>query len=405
MSATYWLGQLDCTERGPRPNLANAVRVIDKDPTLGPDILWYDEFRDRVMVARGHPPRPWTPEDDYRLTVYMQDKEIGISLLQDSIVKKAVLMRAKSRTRHCVRDYLLALQWDGVPRLAHALEDHWGVECSPRQPVDYVRAVSANLFRGLVARILVPGCKLDEMVVFEGRTGAKKSMALEVLGGEWHGVAHTRVTEKDFFQDLQGKWIMVVEELDSFSKAQVERIKTVITTRRDTFRGSYDPRSTDHARQCALAGTTNRDDWGHDETGLRRFMPIVVGNITPDSLTAARDQLFAEAITCHLAGCPWWIYPETAAEVQALRQDYDEWTSLIVPWAQLQILGGATHITVGAALAGAVKIEASKVDKVAQMRAGRILALSGWTRSLNRVNGIPMRIWFPPVTTDTTLMV
>jgi hypothetical protein len=50
MTAPNWLTILDCTEKGPRPNLANAVRVLQHDPTLGPDILWRDDFLDQVII-------------------------------------------------------------------------------------------------------------------------------------------------------------------------------------------------------------------------------------------------------------------------------------------------------------------------------------------------------------------
>lgn len=396
-----WRATLNCTKAGPVPNLSNAVLVLHSDPTLGPDYIWYDEFRDLIFTTRGCAQRPWTDEDDYALTVYMQDDPIGITHLNDHIVKKAVRLVAKQRTKHCVRDWLNGLKWDGEPRIAMALEDHWGVETEVSQPLDYVRAVSTNLFIAMVARVMVPGCKVDEMIVFEGRTGAKKSMALEVLAGEWHGVAHSRVTEKDFFQDIQGKWLMVVDELDSFSKAQVERIKSVITTRKDTFRGSYDSRSSDHYRNTVLSGTTNRDDWGHDETGLRRFMPIRVGHITPDTLAAARDQLFAEAVLCFKEHQPWWQYPISAADVQFARQHYDEWTDPVMKWCNEQSVT-RPRLTVGEVLEGALRISPKDAGKAEEMRVGRILSLCGWQKGFQRVNGIPCRFWVSVTTCVTT---
>lgn len=400
----YWHVELAHNDKGhPYPNISNALRVLHLDPTLGPDILWYDEFLDRIMWAREGPVREWNEEDIYSLTSYMQDQPIGITNLPDHIVKKTVLTVAKQRTKHCVRDWLSGLKWDGEDRLDLALEDHWGVVASATQPVEYVRAVSRNFFLALVARIYDPGCKLDEMVVFEGRTGAKKSMALEVVGGAWHAVAHSRVTEKDFFQDFQGQWVMVVEELNSFTKAEVERIKSVITTSNDNFRGSYDARSSKHPRQNVLTGTTNRDDWGHDETGLRRFMPVVVGDITPDTLAAARDQLFAEAVHRFKAHEMWWIYPSSAADVQYARQDYDEWTQPVMKWCAERVFQGSAYLTAGEILVSALGFKPGDVDKRAQMRIGRILTLSRWERQLLRIDGVPCRRWIPPATTDLAI--
>lgn len=391
-----WARVLDSTERGPRTNLFNAVLVLQKDPTLQADMLWYDVFLDQIILARDGAPRLLTDEDIYGFTVYMQDDAIGMKTIADYIVKKAVHLVAKQRTRNCVQDYLLSLTWDGIPRIEQALEDHWGVQMHARQPCAYVRAVSRNFFLALTQRALYPGSKVDEMIVFEGEQGTLKSTALEELVRPWHGVAHSRVTEKDFFQDMQGKWLMVVDELDAFSRADISRIKTVISTRVDTYRGSYDARSSDHQRACCLAGTTNRSDWGHDDTGLRRFMPIVVGEINIRSLQDARDQLFAEAVCQLKQKAKWWIYPPSAQQVQADRQEYDEWAALVVPWAHRQITMGEPHVTVTAALMGPLGFRPGELDKPSQMRVGRILAVAGWRRDLLRINGIATRIWVPP---------
>jgi predicted P-loop ATPase len=391
MSDTSWHVHLDKSERGFRPTLSNAVAVLQHDPAYGPDVLWYDEFLDRVLTRiNGDAPREWRDDDDYRLTVYMQ-QTIGIPSLSDIIVAKAVKYVAHQRVKHVVRDWVLPLPWDGIDRVDHAFEDYWGVDCNETMPCEYVRAASRNLFLGMVARILRPGCQLDTMVVFEGAQGIGKTSALRVLGGPWYALAHESVTRKDFFEALQGKWVIEIGELDAFSRAEVTRVKTVISTPSDRFRASYGHRANDHPRQCIFAGTTNHDGWGADETGLRRFWPIRCGDVNLDALVASRDQLFAEARILVLAGAEWWTMPGMTQAIQADRQADDAWTDLIFAG-----LGLDTEITVAEILIRILKFDAAQINRGDELRVGRILRLAGWTKKNLTRNRKQAKRWVAP---------
>ena len=167
--------------------------------------------------------------------------------------------------RNCVRDWLESLKWDQVPRIEHFFENHFGAD---------PRAASANFWISLVARVCRPGCQVDNMVVLEGPQGIRKSSALRVIGGEWFTEQHESATGKGFFEVLQGKLLVEVSEMDSFSRAEVTKVKQIITCTNDRFRESYGRHAKDHPRQCIFVGTTNRDDWNTDVTGARRFWPI-----------------------------------------------------------------------------------------------------------------------------------
>jgi|SRR6267378_1334657 len=377
----------------PHSNLANINAAFVHDAQLRQS-LWYDEFLDRILT--GAPAREWQDADDTRVAVYLQ-REHGLTGVSSRQVSEIVNRYAREQPRHCVRDWLKSLTWDGIARIEESFCDHWGAVPSEKQPHEYLRAISRNFFVGLVARVFQPGCQLDEMVVFESpHQGLFKTSALRALAGPWYAAAHERISDKDFFQDLQGKWIVEISELAAFSRAQVERIKHTITTCVDHFRASYDRRSTDHPRQCVFAGTTNTTDWGTDETGLRRFWPLTVGVVDIPALTAARPQLFAEAIYEFHHGSGWWTVPQSALAVQAERQQYDEWAELILPWASRALVQGAAYLKIYDILTDALKFPPNQIDKSAQMRVARILVLAHWTRDTIRIGDTIAKVWWPP---------
>lgn len=389
MSDLNWVALLDCTDKHiPRSTLANAVLVLQHAPDLGPSRLYYDEFLDRVLTTNSET-RQWRDDDDTRLTVFMQ-QDVGMLTIAESHVASAVRYVARQRTRHCVREWLDTLRWDGIPRIEHALEDYWGVVPAANQPSEYVRAVSANLFLGMVVRVQQPGCQLDTMPVFEGPQGIGKSRALRVLGGAWYMLAAESVTSKDFFQVLGGCWLVEIGEMDSFSRAERERTKLVISTPVDRYRPSYGRHARDYPRQCVFAGTTNHDDYGNDDTGLRRFLPVRCGDIDIPGLAAARPHLFAEALAYWREGRPWWEVPR-ATEAQADRQAEDVWTNTVLDYAM-----GKPDIALADVLREAFKMRDAEMNRSHELRVGRILKLAGWVKKPARRLGKLSKRWFQP---------
>ncbi len=373
----------------PLSNLANVVTVLQKDPQWTADRLWYDEFLGRVQLANS-PTREWRDDDDTRLTVYCQTV-IGLTTLPETEASRAVRLVARQRTRHCIRDYLDGLTWDGVERIAHAFEDFWGANPSMEQPPDYLRSVSANFFLSLIARVRRPGCKADHMPVFEGQQGIGKERALTALGGPWYMVSQYPVGNIDFLRSLPGKWIVEIGELDSFSRAEKERVKIVISSAEDRYRTPNARHAHDEKRQCIFAGTTNKDDWGNDDTGLRRFWPVRCGEINVDGLAAQRDQLFAEADALFASGATWWQTPASTLQVQADRQVDDVWTAVVLEWVRLR-----EDVAIADILRDALKIRDADMTRLHQLRIGNILTLAGWRKRVARRDGKLGKRWFSP---------
>lgn len=382
LRAEGYMDDVDTRPDGtPYPNMANVVRTLS-----GKDI-YLDTFLQRVIGPNG---QEWGEADTRAYAVELQDVK-GFARVGLETVHHAVQAYASSRPRNCAQEMLSNLRWDGERRLAHVLIRAFGAEDSP-----YTRAVGQNLWRSIVARIQRPGAKVDNMVVLEGEQGIRKSTALRaIVGDRFFSEASESPTNKDFFQALQGKLLVEVAEMDSFSRADATAVKRVLSCQVDRYRASYGRTSEDYPRQGIFVGTTNRDDWAKDTTGGRRFWPIRCTTVDILYIEANREQLLAEAMDDVKNSSSWWDVPEEAAEEQEARRAEDPWEQAIADY--LDTMGGEP-VKVTAILTRALGIEAGKQTTIATMRVADILKRRfDYVRAPGRLGAVK-RMWvkLPP---------
>jgi predicted P-loop ATPase len=363
-------------------NLDNVVRAIEADPTIRGHI-WYDEFLDSIVTDWQGPQRKWKDADDVKLALYMQ-RHVGLTKIGVQTCHDAALVAAFHDTRNECRDFLSGLQWDGVPRVGALMPEGFGADDNP-----YTEAVGRCWMISMVARVFSPGCKVDTVPVLEGSQGAGKSSGLAILGGKWFVEGHESVMTKDFFGVLQGHMLVEISEMHSFSRAEVERIKGIISCQVDRYRKAYGRNTEDHPRQTVLVCTTNRDDWQKDDTGARRFWPVRCGKVDHDWLRRNREQLFAEAVRLYLDGVSWWDVPNDRQqeEVEA-RRDVDAWEPVIQQW-----LEGKYRVHMTDLLDQCLKIEIGRQDQMVQKRVARILRVLNWKRGAVRDGGAVYKGW------------
>ena len=384
----------------PHCNINSIFTVIKNLPGLA-GLVWFDEFHQRYFTRWPHsapptdatgPVREWTDHDDITFTRFIQ-QTIAMHGISDQIVSKAINDYAMQHRTNEPRDWLNSLEWDGTERITHFLTACMGTEDS-----EYTRAASSNFWVGLAARIHRPGCQLDNMLVLEGPQGIGKTRALRLLGGPWYAEAKESVTSKDFFLLLTGKLIIEIAELDSFSRAEVTRIKQVITCPTDSYRAPYERRTSDHPRACVFIGTTNEDTYLRDQTGARRFWPIRCGTIQYDFISQHRAQFFAEASHKFKSGAQWYIMPAATADEQEHRRQGDEWEYIINNYLSAPGQLFLDEITVEKIATECLEIDKSDLDKNTQMRIASILRYLHWTRKLVYAGGEKRaRIWIRPV--------
>ena len=363
-------------------NTSNITKVLG---IIRAGQIWYDEFLQKIMTADVNGgTREWRDADDIHLLVEIQSR-IGMVKACKTTVKDSVIEHAYKDTRNELQDWLRGIQWDNVPRIETFFLDLCGAQGS-----SYLSAVSRNFFISLVARAMYPGCQVDNMIILEGRQGMFKSRLLRELGGRWYTVMRSAPQSKDFEITLQGKWLVEIAEMDSFSKSDVSATKRTLTTPTDRYRAPYGTHAEEHPRQSVFAGSVNRDDWNTDETGARRFWPIEVKAIDIDAVRRDREQFFAEAMQLLEHGAQWWKVPEIEATAQQnARYAEDPWAGAVEYWCK-----GRSMVVCADVLSG-LGVPVERHDKPSQMRITAILRSRGWTKKAiwSRAQARPINHW------------
>ncbi|HKD07761.1 MAG TPA: VapE domain-containing protein [Bryobacteraceae bacterium] len=373
-----WRGELVRSDRGiVRAILANAISALRYAPEWVGVLAW-DQFAMRVVARRDTPwgsIGEWTDQEDRRACEWLQHSGILVKLNEAG---QAVQTVARDRSFHPGREYLESLKWDDVPRIDDWLTLYCHAESSP-----FTRAVGARWLTSAVARVCEPGCKADCCLILEGPQGIGKSTTLRILGGDWYTDDVAELTSKDAAIGTRSKWIIEFAELDAISRAEASKIKAFVSRATDHFRLPYDKRAGDFPRECIFAGTVNHSAYLKDETGGRRFWPVVCGRINLEALTRDRDQLWAEAVVRYRGGARWWLdTPELVKDAQAEQDErYDD-----DPWEQkvADYLEGKADTSVSQILLVAVDKATQHWTQTDKTRVARCLIRLDWERYRRR---------------------
>jgi hypothetical protein len=89
--------------------------------------------------------------------------------------------------------------------------------------------------------------------------------------------------------------IAELAEMSGLGKREVEDVKRWTTDTQDVFRTPYGKREESHPRRFVLIGTANKHELNRDETGNRRFMPVMCEESAPLDWAVELPQILAEA--------------------------------------------------------------------------------------------------------------
>ena len=238
---------------------------------------------------------------------------------------------AMERRFNPLRDYLDGLPaWDGVERIPELL-----IRYMKADDTEYVRTVTKKTFTAAVARIYQPGIKFDCMLVLDGEQGIGKSTLFKELAGEEYFSDSLQLSDMDSkaaAEKIQGFWICEIAELAGMKKADIEKVKSFLSSSDDKFRPSYGKTVESHPRQGIMVASVNGDrGYLRDITGNRRFWVVKLHQTeqvkTFEFSEEDRDQIWAEAKHYFHAGEKLFLegaLVEDAAEVQRDAMEEDE---------------------------------------------------------------------------------
>jgi len=184
---------------------------------------------------------------------------------------------------------------------------------------------------------------------------------------------------KDASDYLRGKWLIEMAELSNINKSEVEVAKAFISRSEERFRPAYGRNEVTYLRQCVFAGSTNKSDYLRDETGNRRFWPVMVNGLCDtDALKRDRDQIWAEALNLFNDGEPWWLTEQAEAVAsihQGDRVSQDAWEGDVA-----QFLTGKTEVSPAEVATKGLGIEMPRLDRASTNRITAILSGLGYAR-------------------------
>ena len=244
---------------------------------------------------------------DIKYLLLYFEENYGLTI--EKKIQDAVMVIANENRYHPVRDFLNALQWDGIERIRYCLHRFLGADAD-----DYTCEAMRLFLLGAISRAFRPGCKFEIMLCLVGGQGAGKSSFFRLLAvqDDWFSDDLKKLDDENVYRKMQGHWLIEMSEMIATANAKsIEEIKSFLSRQKETYKVPYETHPADRKRQCVFCGTSNTLDFlPLDRTGNRRFVPVMVHpelaevHILDDE-PAARAyliQVWAEAMEIYRSG-------------------------------------------------------------------------------------------------------
>ncbi len=203
-----WKSKLkrNITDNAVKNYLQNIYLILSNDDNYKGKIGFNE-----LKQMRSYDNSDWNDLMDSWLKLYLE-QEYGLVTSVENINHTCNVIAYK-HSYHPIRDYLNAVQWDGIHRLRSVFTDFLGATDSI-----YTQSVAVVTLVGAVARVFQPGVKFDTCTVFVGKQGTGKSKFIGKIAvkPEWFTDGVTTFDGKDFYESIQGKWIIELGEGTAF---------------------------------------------------------------------------------------------------------------------------------------------------------------------------------------------
>lgn len=381
-----------------------AVDIIEKNErnVLEGRKLEFNEMSGVIELGR----KPIQDADAHRIRYLIErnfaggvDKkgnQVGLQL-SGSDVFAAITQVSHANGYHPVKQYLEGLKWDGRERIKTVLSMLGAEENEINQ------IIMRRFFVSAVARPLDPGCKVDTVLILVGAQGVRKSSFFKALSDPWFIDTPINISSDEVraYMTMRRAWILEWAELEALLRARdITSVKAFISSCCDSYVPKHAKFGVDVKRGGVIVGTTNSPEFLTDETGERRFLPIVVTVIDYQRVASEREQLWAEAVAIYRAAeqCPlcksqgercarhrWWLSKDEELLLAPSHDQHrvgDVWTESVVGWARER----SGPFTTADVLQGAIVKETAQWNRADEMRISKILKIHGWERKTDPKN-------------------
>jgi len=327
---------------------------------------------------------------------------LGCSCVSAGTLREALEALAKANPVDPWKDAVLSLPaWDGKPRVDSLFVDTFGA--MPCEAQSYAaRAVLA----GLVMRQLLPGAPAPVVPVLIGPQGHSKGLFIADLA---KAMGFPPPTELAFTDDRRMSMAAARAPLDELcemaglGKRDAEDVKRWVTDTQDVYRRPYDRTEETHPRRFVLIGTANKNELNRDETGNRRFMPVLTIHPPAPDWSVEVPQMLAEAKAkyCTDLAAYYRLIREAAVAVFEFNQDamsrgegmpVSDLDDILPP--HLERLMNERHRVQSSAIRTALDVQATG-RKFSAHEVARWLKARGWTPG---ADGRGMRYYTAPQT-------
>jgi hypothetical protein len=295
---------------------ANANLILEHDPDWA-RTLRFNEVTKEISVDGGPAAGFNRACLDVEISNWLARSQYKLHLNSFG-TSEQVLAVARKHGYDPIRDWLLSLRWDGVPRITNFFRDYLGAQGD----MLHIDRVSRCFLISCAARGLDPGCEVHTVPILQGKQGCGKSRSLRALGGEYFTDTKLKIQDKDSRILASQNWIIELAELASIRNQDIDEVKSFVSQRDDKIRPPYGRVHELFLRHCVFVGTTNPDDFLNDWTGNRRWWPINVTACDVDKVTRDRDQLMAEAVVAYQTGEAWHLNDAEAERAEQIAQGF-----------------------------------------------------------------------------------
>lgn len=374
----YWFSMKFTTSGKPRANSITNCALAFK--FISGDLISYNELYFSIFYGAER------ISDSIVAELAHQTEQLFEFTPAKSTRRDAVFVLGQYNKYNPARQWLESLEWDGVDRLSTA-GFYWDTD-----DTELNHAIASLIIRGMVSRVIYPGCKFPYMPMIVGSAGGEgKSESLEILAGEYYGMspdlAERFITKKQIREESEGKILL------EWAEAQVtylveDKVKRLATTKAVALRDSHKEFSSERPVNFIIVGTANAISLSATG-GNRRFTILKVNKaVDLEGLQKDRDQLLAQAVTLASKDVilPRHLWSQALADT-SLYEDKSEIEEI------LESISEEAHSK------GYGRISTTLIAQRLGIRSrytgikGKIRRKLGYEISVTTINGVSQKIW------------